>query len=255
MKIPSVHTKKLDDRSKPMIHLGKEPGTKAYRLYNPVTKIVHVGRYVVFEEKKSWSWEQQDKPEKIQQETFTVAHEIAEENSTEEEDIEGSQHSESDSEVTENSRSLNRSNSIRSITESEASSEPRNFRALDDIYTNTEVELEDDELLLMGVEEPVNYSQAAKERKWREAMKREMDEVEKNGTWKLTKLPPGHKAIDLKWIFKLKKDTNGEIQKYKARIVAKGYVQKQGVDFDEIFAPVTHLCSSKLFYQFHIRTY
>lgn len=51
-----------------------------------------------------------------------------------------------------------------------------------------------------------------------------MEAIEKNDTWTLTELPSGHKAIDLKWVFKLKKDTNGEIVKHKARIVAKGFV-------------------------------
>lgn len=72
-------------------------------------------------------------------------------------------------------------------------------------------------------------------------MKKEIDAVEKNGTWQLTKLPPRHKAIGLKWIFKIKKDLDGKILKYKARTVAKGYVQKEGIDFEEIFALVTRL--------------
>lgn len=53
MKVPSQKVKKLDDRSIPVIHLGKEPGTKAYRLYDPVNKRVHVSRDVIFEEKNS----------------------------------------------------------------------------------------------------------------------------------------------------------------------------------------------------------
>lgn len=55
-------------------------------------------------------------------------------------------------------------------------------------------------------------------------MEKEIESVEKNKTWELTTLPPGQKPIDLKWIFKLKRDTCGNIVKYKARIVAKGYV-------------------------------
>ncbi|XP_074336404.1 putative mitochondrial protein AtMg00820 [Apium graveolens] len=98
----------------------------------------------------------------------------------------------------------------------------------------------------MGIDEPANYVQAAKDQNWREVMQREIEAVEKNGTWKLTKLEPDHKVINLKWIFKLKQDINGEIQKYKARIVAKGYVQKRGVDLDEIFAPVTCLETLRL---------
>lgn len=59
-------------------------------------------------------------------------------------------------------------------------------------------------------------------------------------------MPTGHKAIGLKWIFKLKKDANGRIVRHKARIVAKGYVQKHGFDFEEIFAPVTRLETERL---------
>lgn len=69
----------------------------------------------------------------------------------------------------------------------------------------------------------------------------EMEAVERNGTWELTELPQDRKAIDLKWIYKIKRDANGNIVKHKARIVAKGYVQKQGVDLDEVYAPVTRI--------------
>lgn len=72
-------------------------------------------------------------------------------------------------------------------------------------------------------------------------MECEIKSVERNNTCKLTELPPGKTAIGLKWVYKAKKDTNGEIVKYKARIVAKGYVQNQGRDFDENFAPVARL--------------
>lgn len=59
-------------------------------------------------------------------------------------------------------------------------------------------------------------------------------------------LPSGLKAIGLKWVYKLKRDTNGQIIKYKARLVTKGYIQKQGIDFEEIFAPVTRLKTVRL---------
>ena len=54
----------------------------------------------------------------------------------------------------------------------------------------------------------------------------------------LTELPEGMKAIGCKWVFTLKRDAEGEIQRYKARLVAQGFSQKYGVDFDETFAPV-----------------
>nr|GEX49759.1 ribonuclease H-like domain, reverse transcriptase, RNA-dependent DNA polymerase [Tanacetum cinerariifolium] len=64
-------------------------------------------------------------------------------------------------------------------------------------------------------------------------MQVEIDFINKNNTWKLTTLPKDHKAIGLKWVFKMKRDANGEILKHKARLVAKGYIQEHGIDFDE----------------------
>lgn len=59
-------------------------------------------------------------------------------------------------------------------------------------------------------------------------MRTEIEAVEKNNTWKLVELPPNERAIGLKWVYKMKRDTKGRIVKYKARIVAKRYVKKQG---------------------------
>ena len=54
-------------------------------------------------------------------------------------------------------------------------------------------------------------------------------------------MPKDHKAIGLKWVFKVKRDPAGNIVKHKARLVAKGYVQRQGVDYEEVFAPVARM--------------
>ncbi|KAF0905494.1 hypothetical protein E2562_004459 [Oryza meyeriana var. granulata] len=67
-----------------------------------------------------------------------------------------------------------------------------------------------------------------------------------NQTWRLVPLPPGHRPIGLKWVYKVKKNAAGEVIKHKARLVAKGYVQQPGVDFDEVFAPVARIESVRL---------
>ena len=77
-------------------------------------------------------------------------------------------------------------------------------------------------------------------------MERELESIEKNQTWELVDLPKGHKSIGLKWVYKLKKDSEGKVLKHKARLVAKGYVQKKGVDFEEVFAPVARLDTIRL---------
>ncbi|KAF0888371.1 hypothetical protein E2562_014193 [Oryza meyeriana var. granulata] len=67
-----------------------------------------------------------------------------------------------------------------------------------------------------------------------------------NQTWRLVPLPPGHRPIGLKWVYKVKKNAAGEVIKHKARLVAKGYVQQPGMDFDEVFAPVARIESVRL---------
>jgi hypothetical protein len=68
---------------------------------------------------------------------------------------------------------------------------------------------------------------------------KEMEAHIKNGTWELVKLPPSCKVIGSQWVFKVKRNTDGSVERYKAHVVAKGFSQRLGVDFDEMFAPTT----------------
>ena len=69
-------------------------------------------------------------------------------------------------------------------------------------------------------------------------MKRELQAIEKNNTWELVVLSARAKTIGVKWVFKTKLNEDGQVDKYKARLVVKGYAQKEGIDYDEVFAPV-----------------
>ncbi len=69
-------------------------------------------------------------------------------------------------------------------------------------------------------------------------MEKEMESIQKNEVWDLVKLPEGRKAVGSKWVFKQKLDGDGVVERYKARIVAHGYSQKNGVDYDKTFCPV-----------------
>jgi hypothetical protein len=89
--------------------------------------------------------------------------------------------------------------------------------------------------------EPRSFVEAEKDATWRAAMKAEMDAVEKNRTWELTDLPRGHRTITLKWVFKLKRDEVGAIIKHKARLLARGFLQREGINFNDAFAPVARM--------------
>ena len=73
------------------------------------------------------------------------------------------------------------------------------------------------------------------------AMQEELKSMQGNNTWELVNLPGGHRLTGLKWVYKVEKDSQGALVKHKAHLVVKGYVQKQGVDFDQVFAPVARL--------------
>ncbi|CAI7857154.1 unnamed protein product [Closterium sp. NIES-54] len=73
------------------------------------------------------------------------------------------------------------------------------------------------------------------------AMESDLKSIEENGTWELVELPEGRKSITSKWLFKIKSDADGKIERYKSRLVAMGYQQKEKVDFKELFAHVVKL--------------
>ncbi|PNY04319.1 copia-type polyprotein [Trifolium pratense] len=94
--------------------------------------------------------------------------------------------------------------------------------------------------------EPVNFRDALKSNVWKKAMEEKLKSIEKNQTWKLVALPDKKKKIDVKWVFKVKMNPDGTISKHKARLVARGFLQKHGIDYNEMFAPVARLETVRL---------
>ncbi len=74
-------------------------------------------------------------------------------------------------------------------------------------------------------------------------MREEYDSLMTNNTWTLVPLPAGRKPVSCKWVFKVKQGANGEVEHYKARLVARGFTQTYGVDYNETFAPVAKFTS------------
>lgn len=99
--------------------------------------------------------------------------------------------------------------------------------------------IEEIDIVING--EPSNYNEAVKcdnGSHWIAAMEEEYRSLLENNTWKLVNLPDGKNLVGCKWVYKVKTDADGKINKYKARLVAQGFSQKYGVDYDQVFAPV-----------------
>jgi len=93
--------------------------------------------------------------------------------------------------------------------------------------------------------EPRNYDEAVNHpvygQEWKLAIKEEYESLMKNGTWELTELPPRKNVVSCKWVFKAKQDANGNVIRFKARLVARGFSQAYGIDYFETYAPVAKL--------------
>ena len=86
--------------------------------------------------------------------------------------------------------------------------------------------------------EPTTYPQAASNPKWVDAMDKELYALDVNDTWEVTELPEGKKAISSKWVYKIKFLPDGTVDKYKARLVIRGFDQREGLDYKHTFSPV-----------------
>jgi hypothetical protein len=269
--MPNV--KKLDDRSKHMIFVGYKLGSKAYRAYDPVTRRVHISRYIVFDEEARDGQAKTGVDTDFVVEYATVQHPDAVPSTRRFVEREtappslaaappppGSPFVSSPSQAslstpphagTPTVEFVSPPSGLEDNLDVDHDDAPLKFRTVDNVLAPATppgqvVREFDEDLLMVSAEEPASFDEAEQHQCWRQAMIEEIKSIEANNTWRLVNGPPCQRPIGLKWVFKTKKDATGNITRYKARLVAKGYVQRQGIDFDEVFAPVARLESVRV---------
>jgi hypothetical protein len=259
VKVTRPHLSKLDARGLKTVFIGYEEGSKAYRLYDPVANRVHISRDVVFDEGVFWDWEE-SRTGTSDIEPFTVEYIVTK-------SLSGGAGSSNDI----GSLYAPRTSSLASVSSAQKPVEyvappttddaldadvdsevvPR-YRKIENLIRDPQVaglaarDVDIAELNAISAEEPSTFAQAEREACWQEAMNEEMKSINANKTWSLEDLPSGHRAIGLKWVCRLKRNEAGDVVKHKARLMAKGYVQKAGIDFEEAFTPVARLESVRL---------
>ena len=210
---------KLDPKAEKCVLLGYGMATKSYRLYDIKERKVFYSRDVTFDESRPGygkePTDQTDKSVEIELSSDVSIPEEAEYETAESEEVEHQSVTEEEEPV------LRRSTRVR---------RPTNFYGT---YINTAV--------TDLPPEPTTVEEALsgpEKDKWKEAMKKEMDSLKANDVYDIVKLPQHRKTVGCKWIFKRKVRADGSIERYKARLVAQGYSQKPGQDYDETFCPV-----------------
>ena len=100
--------------------------------------------------------------------------------------------------------------------------------------------------MVEDVKEPTSYDEAALSKDWRKAMEGEIHALHQNQTWELVPTPREVQPISCKWVYKVKTKPDGTIERYKARLVARGFSQQYGLDYDEKFSPVAKIDTTRV---------
>ena len=233
-KVNTPHQKKFNDRSCRMVFVGYEPGSKAYQVYDPSTRRVHISRDVVFDEAAAWAWSAMDPTERNDFTVQELDHQepsmIITTRTTTEASPVASTASPASSVASPAPSGVGMSPALgASMAGSPAA--PLCFRRIDNVLGGAETpelahRVLEERLLLASDAEPASFEEVVRHECWRLAMVDEMTSIEASGTWKLVEPPAHTRPIGLKWVFKAKKDAASIVTKHKAHLVAKGYVQR-----------------------------
>jgi hypothetical protein len=215
---------KLEEKSKKCTFIGYGVNDFGYRLWDYENNKFIRSRDVLFNEKVMYKDQLQGKKHEKEKQEYTVLDEITEK------------------EIPKEPKNQNVKQQEQQVPQTPASVVRRSTRLSipPELYSPSLYYL-----LLTDFGEPECCEEAMQvdtKKKWDQGMKEEMDSLENNQTWDLVQFPVGKRALQNKWVYKLKEEDGGE-KRYKTRLVVKGFAQKKGIDFDEIFSPVVKMTS------------
>ena len=263
---------KLDLKSVKCIFLGYYEGSKCYRLFNPEKKTIVKSRDVKFVEvretkEKEGIVEVSNEPLEriIKVENFVESEDSSSESENEGEEKVGDlvsstgQRPLSVKQIRSEARKVSQTQELESISPPPPSPRITRSRAREIARAQAEsassasipITTVIDSVCMAhafhtSIDEPLTISEAMgrdDSSKWKEAMELEFQSLIDNKTWELVPLPKDRKSIGCKWIYKIKYNADGSVERYKARLVALGYLQKEGIDYTETFAPVAKMTS------------
>lgn len=218
---------KLDPKSIKCIFLGYADDVQGYRLWDPIACKVIINRDVIFADNEL----HESKNDSTSKETIKIQM-----------DKKYGENDSSEAEPKHEEQEPDELDDIHVRRLSHQTKVPSRFS--DYVMAN-----HDAYCLLTEEGEPSNFQEAIRSSDvslWMTAMQEEIEVLHRNKTWKLLALPEERKAIGNKWVYKIKRNSNDQVERYRARLVVKGYAQKEGIDFKEIFSPVVRFTTIRV---------
>ncbi|CAL5341241.1 unnamed protein product [Camellia sinensis] len=231
--LPTVGiTEKLDDKATPCIFIGYGDEEFGYRLWDPKHKKVIRSRDVVFQEGQTFEDFGQPAKPKVDDVSEIIPNPAPSQDATDEEEL--PQHAVNNVELQDGfleeedpeAEGVEQGEPQPPLPETVG---PQLRRSTREFKPSTKYPASE-YILLTDEGEPESFQEAQNHKEkssWQQSMQEEMQSLQKNQTYDLVKLPQGRKALQNKWVFKLKKDGSGKLVKYKARLVVKGFGQKK----------------------------
>ena len=251
--IPKAERRKMDEKTLPCIMMGYDGSGFGYKLWNPATEAIIIRRDVWFDEYKLWYVDKINKALQKKRDDKKLEDYGAFDSDLEDSDEENEKLQEN----VPGTPSL-ASQSSTNITDPDDINVPtpttnwEAARVQDPLRRGTRVRYIPDRYhgALMADEDPKTVNQAMKSKQkdqWEKAIKEELEKLSKNGTWKIVdKLPEGKNLVGSRLVFKTKRDADGNVTRYKARLVAQGYTQEFELDYFETYAPVSTGTANRL---------
>jgi transposase InsO family protein len=251
MMIPAEKRRKLDEKAKKMKFIGYDEIAKGYRVTDGQSVIV--SREIKF--LREGDEEILKEPSKPREREKRTVQEESDESSDDDDDDppapQGAQQAVDPNESqSEGEDDYGSAESDSESSNSEASEDEQPRRSNRQNLGQIPARFNDFQMYSVASEEDPNSFKQAMESadadEWKIAIKEELDAIESNGTWELVDLPAGRKAIGSKWVFKTKRNDEGNPVKRKARCVAQGFSQKYGIDYLDVYAPVARNVSLRM---------
>lgn len=224
--VPDVLRKKWEPKARKFCFVGYTTTDKNYRVFCPYTKNITILRDAKFVEHQKFSDELPKSDYEVLLEEASVEKEKEDYKETNKEVAK---------EVEANPTQEDAPNPDAFVLKE--SEETKEINDLNEPFNYPNILLQAN----ITIKEPLTYEEATACREadlWLNAMKDEIASLNKNNTYVLVKLPEDKRTISCRWVFKIKRNLDGSIERYKARLVARGYSQKEGIDYNETFSPV-----------------
>ena len=234
--VPDEKRQKLDSKSKKMVFVGYPEGQKGYKCFDREQRRMIVSRNVKFKE--------------FQNESSVVRVELT---SEDESTAESSPDAQIGVEVKTDDVSIPSTSSV------QATYEDTFLKSVDKLPDKRQRKAPErlvESCCLAELEEPSSLREAMESdasENWKEALRDEYNSLRQNGTWELVPLPKGKNIVGCRWVFKVKRNAEGGIDRYKARLVAQGFSQKEGLDFEEVFSPVVKHTSIRVLFALSVQ--